>query len=266
MKQSMKNSKMRILLAVAALTVSASALANTGTELPYQFKPDTSEQNLPSLQRGARDYMAYCSGCHSMKHMRYSRVAQDLKIPEELMKKHLMLTSDKIGDHILSAISPTDAAKWFGQAPPDLSVETRVRGSDWVYNYLMTFYVDPTRPNGVNNLVLKGVSMPHVLGDLQGWQVKPEEHKAAEGEHGEAAAEGHGEEHHGAPLELAVPGSMTPEEYRKTVTDITNFMTYAAEPGANARISTGIKVMLYLILLLVPVTYFLKKEFWKDVH
>lgn len=265
----MKHFNQKILLGLAALTLSLGAQANSGGALPYQFKPDTSAQNLPSLQRGARDFMAYCSGCHSMKHMRYSRIAQDLEIPEDLMKKNLMLTSDKIGDHIMSSLKPEDGTKWFGQAPPDLSVETRIRGADWVYNYLMTFYVDPSRPNGVNNLVLPGVSMPHVLGDLQGWQAKPEEHKAAEGEaaeHGEAKAEGHGEEHHGPALELVTPGSMSPKDYKAMVTDITNFMHYAAEPGREARVSTGIKVMLYLFLLLLPVTWLLKKEYWKDVH
>lgn len=247
----------RILLSLAALTLSAGAqAAGGGAALPYQFKPDTT--NLASMQRGAAAYMAYCSGCHSMKHMRYSRIAQDLGIPEDLMKKNLMLTSEKIGDQIHSAISTADASQWFGQAPPDLTVETRVRSPEWVYNYLLTFYVDPSKPTGVNNLVLPNASMPHVLWDLQGWQVKKEEHKAAEGEH--AAT-------HGAPkLELVQAGSKSAKEYEKFVADLVNFMTYAAEPGKQARISTGINVMLYLLLLLIPVTYLLKREYWRDVH
>lgn len=241
----------RILLSIAALTLSSGALASSGAALPYTFKADTG--NIASMQRGARDFMAYCSGCHSMKHMRYSRIAADLGIPEDLMKQHLMLTSDKPGDSIISSMSAENSAKWFGQTPPDLTVETRVRGSDWVYNYLMTFYLDPSRANGVNNLVLPNASMPHVLGDLQGWQVKKAE-----------SAEGHGG-HHGPPLELAQPGTLSPEEYKKFVADLVNFMTYAAEPGRNARISLGIKVMLYLLLLTL-MTYLLKREYWKDVH
>ena len=243
----------RFLLGLAALTLSAGVQAAGGAALPYQFKPDTGNQ--ASLQRGARDFMAYCSGCHSMKHLRYSRIGQDLGIPEDLLKKNLMLTSDKPGDPIKSALKPEDAAAWFGQPPPDLTLETRARGPAWVYNFLMTFYVDNSKPNGANNLVLPGASMPHVLGDLQGWQVKPE---AAAGEAGHAPK--------GSGLELAVAGTQSPEEYRKTVADITNFMAYAAEPGKNARIATGFKVMLYLFLFLLPVTYLLKKEYWKDVH
>lgn len=248
----------RLLIALAGLTLSAAAFANEGEALPFSFKPDTT--NLPSVQRGARDYMAYCSGCHSMKHMRYSRIAQDLGIPEDLVKKNLMFTTEKIGDHILSSMPADASANWFGRTPPDLTVETRARGADWVYSYLNSFYIDDSRPVGVNNLVLPGASMPHVLWELQGWQVKAEE-KKAEGEHAEAA---HGEGH-GSGLELVQPGKLSPEEYKKFTADLTNFMVYAAEPGRNARISLGPKVLLYL-LVLTWLFYALKKEFWKDVH
>lgn len=248
----------RLLIALAGLTLSAAAFANEHA-LPFSFKPDTT--NLPSVQRGARDYMAYCSGCHSMKHLRYSRIAQDLGIPEDLVKKNLMFTTDKIGDHIMSSMPAEQSAAWFGRTPPDLTLETRARGADWVYSYLNSFYIDESRPVGVNNLVLPGASMPHVLWELQGWQVKPEE-KKAEGEHAEAA---HGEEHHGSGLELAQPGKLSPEEYKKFTADLTNFMVYAAEPGRNARVSLGPKVLLYL-LVLTWLFYALKKEFWKDIH
>ncbi len=248
----------RLLIALAGLTLSAAAFASEHP-LPFSFKPDTT--NLPSVQRGARDYMAYCSGCHSMKHLRYSRIAQDLGIPEDLVKKNLMFTTDKIGDHILSSMPAEQSATWFGRTPPDLTLETRARGADWVYSYLNSFYIDESRPVGVNNLVLPGASMPHVLWELQGWQVKPEE-KKAEGEHAEAA---HGEEHHGSGLELAQPGKLSPDEYKKFTADLTNFMVYAAEPGRNARVSLGPKVLLYL-LVLTWLFYALKKEFWKDIH
>jgi len=249
----------RLLIALAGLTLSAAAFANEGGDLPFSFKPDTT--NLPSVQRGARDYMAYCSGCHSMKHLRYSRIAQDLGIPEDMLKKNLMFTTDKIGEHIISSMPAEQSAIWFGRTPPDLTVETRARGADWVYSYLNSFYVDEARPVGVNNLVLPGASMPHVLWELQGWQIKPE--AKAEGEHAEAA---HGEGHHGGSgLELAQPGKLSPEEYKKFTADLTNFMVYAAEPGRNARVSLGPKVLLYL-LVLTWLFYALKKEFWKDIH
>lgn len=249
------------ILAVALLA--GPALANTGVELK-NFKADYG--NIPSLQRGARDFMAYCSGCHSMKYLRYSRMAEDLKIPEDLLKANLMFGTSNTGDTLKVAM-PAASEQWFGRVPPDLSLETRARGADWVYTYLQSFYLDPTRPLGVNNTVLPGASMPHVLWELQGWQ-KQVEHKAAaaegekaEGEH-KAAAEGG---HHGSGFELVTQGSLSPEDYRAFVTDITNFMDYAAEPGKRARIGTGFKVMLFLVLLTI-LTYLLKKEFWRDIH
>lgn len=249
----------RLILALAGLGLSAAAIANEAA-LPLQFKADPG--NIASAQRGARDFMAYCSGCHSMKNLRYSRLGQDLGIPENLLKANLMFTSDKVGDHIVSSMPAEQAQKWFGQAPPDLTLETRVRGADWVYNYLNTFYVDETRPLGVNNLVLPGVSMPHVLADLQGLQVKPAAAKAGEAaEHG-AAHEGH---EGGTGLELAHPGKLSPEQYEKLTADLVNFMVYAAEPGRADRVSMGPKVILYLLVLTL-LCYMLKKEFWKDVH
>jgi ubiquinol-cytochrome c reductase cytochrome c1 subunit len=246
----------RFIFALAGLTLSVAAIANEGETLPFSFKPDTG--NLASVQRGARDFMGYCSGCHSMKHLRYSRIAQDLGISEDLVKKDLMFTTDKIGDHIITSMPAEQSKQWFGQTPPDLTVETRVRGADWVYSYLNSFYVDDSRPLGVNNLVLPNASMPHVLWELQGWQVKPDA-KA------EAARHEEGGEHEGTGLELAQPGKLSPGDYQKFTADLTNFMVYAAEPGRAGRVSLGGKVILYL-LVLTALFYALKKEFWKDVH
>ncbi|PPE74095.1 cytochrome c1 [Solimonas fluminis] len=246
------------LIAVALTAAAAPAYAAGGHALTYKFEPDSN--NIQSAQRGARNFMNYCSGCHSMKHLRYGRLGQDLGIPEDLLKANLMFTSDKPGDHIVSSMPKEEAAKWFGQTPPDLTVETRMRGADWVYNFLMTFYVDSAKHSGVNNLTLPGASMPHVLMDLQGVQVKVEE--KAEG-HGE---EGHGGGHHAGPkFELVQPGKLSPEEYKKFVTDTVNFMHYAAEPGRNARIALGYKVILFLLLFTI-LAYLMKKEWWKDVH
>lgn len=246
--------RLQSLLLVGAAVCSIGAQASEGA-LPYSFEPDTG--NIASQQRGARNFMNYCSGCHSMGHLRYARMAADLGIPEDLLKKNLMFTSEKPGDHIVSAM-PAASAGWFGAAPPDLTVETRMRGADWVYNYLMTFYLDSTRPLGSNNLVLPGASMPHVLGDLQGWQVKHEEPAAAEGEGGHGA-------HAGPGFKIVVPGKLDEKEYQKFVADTVNFMVYAAEPGRAGRVSTGIKVMLFLLVFTV-LAYMLKREYWKDVH
>lgn len=244
----------RIALLIAGLLIGGSAAA-AGGATPYEFKPDPG--NKASLQRGASSFTAYCSGCHSMEFMRHNRVAKDLGIPKELMEQYLMPPGAKPGDTMLSAMSGSSAKTWFGTSPPDLTLETRARGPSWVYSYLMTFYTDPSRPMGVNNLMLPGASMPHVLWQLQGTQVKAEHHE------GDVAA-GHGGGQ-STGLELASEGSLSPKEYEAFVGDLVNFMAYAAEPGKVDRISVGKKAMVYLLVLLV-MAYFLKKEFWKDVH
>ncbi len=239
-----------VALALTGLLFTAPSLwAQEGPAL-LQFRTDVG--NLPAVQRGARDFMNYCSGCHSLKYLRYSRVAEDLGIPDDVMKKNLMFTSDKPGDTIVSSL-PGTAKEWFGQQPPDLSLETKARGADWVYTYLLSFYLDGKRPMGVNNTLLPNVAMPHVLGGLQGWQVKAEE-KAGE-ERKEGAAK----------FEVVQAGTLSPEDYKAFVSDLTNFMVYAAEPIATKRVATGVRVMVYL-LVLWALTYMLKKEFWRDVH
>ena len=271
-------------LAPLLLLATASASASEGAKL-LQFKADGG--NTASLQRGARNYMNYCSGCHGMKHLRYNRMAKDLGIPEDLLKKNLMFTSDKPGDHILSAIPPAQAATWFGQPPPDLTLTARQRGADWIYTYLLSFHLDPSRPIGVNNTVLPGAAMPHVLWELQGWQVKKDEHgerKPAEdgsvavagtpSEKQHAPPGGHAADvekpgghatHEGPQFELVQPGALTPDEYKKWVADLVNFMAYAAEPGKQRRLSLGVNVIAYLLLLTL-LTWLLKQEYWKDVH
>lgn len=262
---------LRSLVLTGGLIVAGAAQASGGHAMPYKFEPDTGNQ--ASLQRGARNFMNYCSGCHSLQHLRYGRLANDLGIPEDVLEKNLMFTSSKSGDPILSSM-PKTATSWFGAMPPDLTLAARARGPDWVYNYLMTFYVDDKRPLGTNNLMLPGASMPNVLGALQGVQVKNEAPAAAEG-HGEAAAEGHGEAEghaeaaghgaHAAPFKLVTKGELDEKEFQKFVSDTVNFLVYAAEPGRLTRVGTGMKAILFL-LLFTWLAYLLKREYWKDVH
>jgi ubiquinol-cytochrome c reductase cytochrome c1 subunit len=249
------------LLAAALLAAAAPAFAAGGGDLPYKYQPQTG--NLASLQRGARDFMNYCAGCHSLKYLRYNRLGQDLGIPEDLLKANLMFTSDKPGDHILSSMpkssgnpaAPSESEVWFGRAPPDLSLTARERGPDWVFSYLMTFYLDPTKANGTNNLVLPGASMPHVLGDLQGWQVA----------HFTETEEGGNKVRHFEKFELVQPGALSAAEYKERVGDLTNFMVYAGEPGRNKRIALGFGVLAFTAIFGL-FCYLLKVEYWKDVH
>lgn len=179
-----------------------------------------------SLQRGAAVFMSYCVGCHSAKYLRYERMATDLAIPPELVQKYMMFTTDKIGEHINPKIDAKMQKQWFGNTPPDLTMETRLRSPDWVYSYLLSFYEDPKRPWGVNNTVFKDVAMPHVMYSMQ--------------------------------------QELGDEEFEARVGDLVNFMNYMAEPIQHERKIYGIFVILFLLILLIPV-YLLNKEYWKDV-
>lgn len=211
--------------------------------------------NKQSLQRGAKLFVNYCLSCHSAAYQRYNRMGRDIGLTEQQVIDNLMFASDKIGEQMTIAMSADNGAAWFGAPPPDLTLVSRSRGSDWLYTYLRTFYLDDSRPFGVNNLVFPSVGMPHVLWELQGWQ-KPV-YKTVEHDGIEKQVIDH--------LELAEPGTLSPDEYDRAMRDLVNFMTYMGEPVKLEREALGIKVLLFLALLLV-ITYLLKKEYWKDVH
>lgn len=248
----------KIIAMICLLGLSAPVLAAGGVEPPYSFKPQL--RNEASLQRGAKLFMNYCSGCHGLEYLRYQRMAKDLEMPIELVEENLIFDGSKPGQHIHTAMPAEEGAKWFGQAPPDLSLTARSRGPSWIYSYLLTFYVDPAKPLGVNNVMLPGASMPHVLWDLEGWKAwAPHE----DDDHGGGHGSGHGS---GKPnFKQLEEGSLNTAEYRKVVGDITNFLTYAAEPGKVARQNLGVKVIAYLIGLFI-LAFLLKREYWKDVH
>jgi ubiquinol-cytochrome c reductase cytochrome c1 subunit len=241
-------------IVTAALLLGQAATADEEGGIPL-IKAGTDISNTESLQRGARNFMNYCSGCHSLKYLRYNRLAADLKIPESELAADLMFTSDKAFDTINSSM-PKDSEAWFGKAPPDLSLMARERGPDYLYSYLKGFYVDKTRPWGVNNLYLPSAAMPDVLAELHGLQ-KPV-FKNEQDERGNARMVLVG-------ADAMTPGSMKPEEYDQFVRDTVNFLDYAGEPVKNKRQSMGVFVTLFL-LVFFAFAYLLKKEYWKDVH
>lgn len=195
-----------------------------------------------SLQRGAKTFINHCLSCHSASYMRYNRL-QDIGLTEKQIKDNLLFAGEKVGDTMAVAMNPKDAKKWFGVMPPDLSVEVRARGADWVYAYMRGFYRDETTPTGWNNIVYDKVAMPHVLYEMQGEQVlNHETHK----------------------LELVKPGKLSPSEYNAYIGDLTNYMAFMAEPGKQQRQQLGWWVLLFLGVILVLARK-LKKEYWKDI-
>jgi cytochrome c1 len=261
--------------AFAALTIALmasiapSALFAAESNWPMEsFSPNL--ENMPSLQNGWRVYMNYCIGCHSLKHQRYERTADDLEIPHDIVLDELIFTGQKIGELMTIAMDPAQAKAWFGAPPPDLTMVTRVRGTEWVYNYLKTFYLDEARPFGVNNKVFENVGMPNVMQGLQGIQTSEciQMPKVADngGEMRDPLVPGKAitEERCGQLVLEEGSGSMTAEEFDQTVYDLTNFLHYVSEPSRLERQRIGVYVILFLIILYV-LTFLLAREFQKDV-
>ena len=236
---------------LAGLLLSGQALAAGGGNL-QQAGNDLGDQ--ASLQRGAALYMNYCSGCHSLQYVRYSRLARDLGLTEDQVQASLNFTGAKVGEQVHVAMSPEDAQEWFGQVPPDLSLISRVRGSDWIYTYLKSFYLDDERPLGWNNTLFPNASMPNPLWMMQGLQ------RAEYGPLDEATGERPVER-----LVIAAPGTVDPAMYDQAVRDITNFLEYVGEPAALKRHELGVWVILFLAFFTF-LAWLLKKEYWRDVH
>jgi ubiquinol-cytochrome c reductase cytochrome c1 subunit len=221
---------------------------------------DTDVANTASLQRGARNFSNYCLGCHSLKYERWSRMAQDLAIPDTLLEKDLMPPGDKPAQYVLTTMPAADAEAWFGKTPPDLSLMARARGTDYLYQFLTTFYVDPTRQTGANNLRLPATAMPHVLSELEGLKRAIYKNVEKRGEDGKVTTDQVFDH-----FEQIAPGRLSTAEYDSFVRDTVNFLDYVGEPTQQARRSLGVWVVLFL-LVFTWLAWLMKKEYWKDVH
>lgn len=257
MKKALKNT-------IAALFLAAPLMANAagGGHYPHV---ELNPRDQVSLQRGAQIFVNNCLSCHSASMMRYNRL-QDIGLTEDQIKKNLMFTTDKIGDTMQAHMNPADAKKWFGNTPPDLTLIARSRGNDYIYAYLRGFYKDPKTPTGWNNSILANAAMPHVLWEQEGVKsVKLDENgkivMQADGVTPEWVWESTGKL-----TSMTKDGKVITVEYDEAVRDLTNFMAYMAEPAQVQRKQIGYLVLLFLIAVMLPLAYFLKKEYWKDVH
>lgn len=236
-------------LVAAAVLFAATAFAQEEAELEPAHN---NVSNTPSLQRGAKYFVNYCLGCHSAQYVRYNRLAEDLQITEDELVENLMFTGEQPFDTMQIAMRPEDSARWFGVTPPDLSLIARSRGTDYIYTFLRSFYVDESRDTGVDNVVLPGTAMPHVLWELQGLQTavfEPDENGAE----------------HFMGFESLSEGALSEQEFDAVVRDIVNFLDYIAEPMQLERQRLGVRVIAFLLVLLL-ISYLLKKEVWKDVE
>jgi ubiquinol-cytochrome c reductase cytochrome c1 subunit len=246
------------LLVAGTACAAAEAVGGAGADwLSWQAADDVG--NTASLQRGARNFMGYCLGCHSLKYERYSRLASDLGISSEQLQ-YLLPPGAKSADYIVTTMPAADAVTWFGKAPPDLSLMARARGNDYLYQFLMTFYVDAAQPTGVNNLRLATTSMPGVLAELEGLKRAVFKDEQKLGADGKPMTE-HVFDH----FETLAPGRLSAAQYDEFVHDTVNFLDYVGEPTQLERRALGVWVVLFL-LVFTCLAWLLKQEYWKDVH
>lgn len=252
------------LLACLLWCVAGQALA-ASESVHFVYKmPDINLRDQASLQRGAKYFMNYCSGCHGLEHLRFSQMATgigmadaDGKPLESIVKANLIFSGDRIGDLAVTSMTKDQSKAWFGTKVPDLTLETKIRGPQWVYNYLLSFYPDAHRPWGVNNAVFRDVAMPNVLESLQGVQ-KPVMKTIGKDADNRPIEEITG-------FELIQKGELTPHEFQQVAYDITNFLVFASDPKKLQRERLGVIVILFLIVF-TAFAYLLKREYWKDVH
>lgn len=237
--------------AIATTLMLGAGQANAAKPAIPLLESSADVDNRASLQRGVKYFVNYCLSCHSSKYARYKWIAQDLGLPEDLVKRDLIFTGKKINDLMAVSMQREKAIEWFGAAPPDLTLVARSKGPDWVYTYLKSFYLDDSRPLGVNNPVLQGTAMPHILWELQGWQ-KMVESVDADGNTVKT-------------FELVEPGMLSPAEYDRVVNDIVAFLIYLAEPAVLKRYDIGKWVILFLFVFL-GISYYLYYEYWRKIH
>lgn len=243
---------MRKALAIFLLMLSPLTAQGAGGGDANLDKVHVDLTDMASLQRGARIFVNFCLSCHSASYMRYERMADDLGIARDIVERDMMFASDKIGDLMTTTMPMDDARDWFGTAPPDLSLMARSKGADYLYTYMRSFYLDESTPSGWNNTVFPNVAMPHAMYEWQGNQ------KAVF----VTDEDGHREFER---FELVKEAKLTPDEYDDAMRDLVNFMVYLAEPAKLKRYTIGFWVIVFL-LIMVGLTYGLKKEFWRDVH
>ena len=265
----MKTSLITLLALTISVIASTTALAAGGYNVVLD-KAYTNMDDKASLQNGAKLFVNYCLSCHSASYARYNRVAQDLEIPTSILKENLMFTTEKTGDLMQTTMPTKDSQDWFGVTPPDLSLVARVRKPNWLYTYLRAFYLDESSPSGWNNSLFENVAMPHAMYELQGVQriigkvdkdaaTPPISQTSSDGVVGSQIVVGD------TIFELVHPGELTPQEFDKSMRDLTAFLTYLAEPAQLKRVSIGVYTIIFLIILM-GLCYLLKKEYWRDVH
>lgn len=253
----------RIGIFVSLLACTGMAIASEGGMALQQARINLA--NKASLQRGAKLYVNHCAGCHSLKYLRYSQLAKGLglmtfdgNIDKPLLQNNLVFTKAAVGETIKVSMPPESSREWFGKVPPDLSLVARVRGANWLYTYLKSFYQDNSKPFGANNWLFPDVAMPNVLAPLQGIQKASYETKEFmfDGQVKQEQVISH--------LMTAKDGSMTEHQFDSAVNDIVGFLVFVGEPVQQYRKWLGVWAIGF-VLVLTGLFYALKKSYWSEL-
>lgn len=187
--------------------------------------------DMDSVKRGAKFFATNCNSCHALKYLQYDTIVKDAGIVFNRVPPPLPVT------------------------PPDLSLEADVRGVDWIYTYLHSFYKDPKSTTGSNNLLFPNTSMPDIVGPYQGEQVLITD----------PISDLYGDYEWYDWVKLTQEGSMTPGQFDANTADLVNFLAYASSPFHEEQQHIGYWVLGFLALMFV-LMYMLKKEYWRDVY
>lgn len=254
--------KRRIAALLAALSLASSVAASEGG-IAWDRFPQERMTNVAALQSGAHLFVNYCLNCHSASYMRFNRL-RDLGLSESEIKSNLLFTTDKVGETMKVALDPKQAKEWFGALPPDLTVIARSRadigkgsGADYLYTYLRSYYRDPGKVTGWNNLAFPNVGMPHVLWQLQG-------QRSAKFVDAKDPHDASKTVHLFDRYETIAPGTLSPREYDESVADLVAYLQWMGEPAQGQRVRVGVWVLIFLGLFIV-VAWRLNASYWKDV-
>lgn len=245
----------------ASMALVSGAVQAAGGGVAWDKFPKERVTDLAALQNGAKLFTNYCLNCHAAAFIRYNRL-RDIGLTEDQIKKNLMFATDRVGDTMTVPVNPREAKEWFGGVPPDLTLITRSRsaagmgsGADYVYTYLRTYYRDPSKATGWNNLAFPSVGMPHVLWELQGERLPVFEKRV---EHG------HETEVFTGNWQVVKAGTLDARAYDSQVADLVAFLQWAGEPNQGDRVRLGVWVLLFLLVFTI-FAWRLNAAYWKDV-
>ena len=245
------------ILSLSILNTLKSAEQIDPIKVDWSFKGLLGKFDRASLQRGYQVYNEVCASCHSMQYLSYRNLGEPggPEFSEEEVKAiaagfEVTDGPDAQGEMSTRPGRPSDkfvspypnvnaaAAANGGAYPPDMSVLVKARkgGANYIYSVLVG-YEDPppgvTLDEGVyynKYMIGNKIKMPNNLSD--------------------------------GLVEYADGTEATVDQMAK---DVTTFLSWAAEPELESRHKTGVKVILYLVLLSILVFLSMKK-IWSRVN